>query len=172
MKKVLALLLAVILVATFSLNAVMMVSAAGPQIVVSSVQSAPDETVDVAINLVNNPGIASLKLKVAFPSDLSLTAVQYNNAGLGGQSQAPSKLTSPVTLNWFNGGANTNGDMVFATLKFTVAANATEGDKNITVTYDQDDVYNIDEDDVVFEVVNGKVAVTGCPPTCVAFSMP
>ena len=161
MKRILSVLLAVVLVATFSLSTVALVAAENePKLVVSSAEATPGDTVDVTISLVNNPGVASIKLKAAFPSDLTLTSVEFNT-GLGGQSQAPSKFTSPVTLNWFNGGANTNGDMVFATLKFTVADNAKNGEKDITISYDQDDVYNIDEDDVVFATVDGKVTVTG-----------
>ena len=163
MKKILAVLLAVALVATLALSAVMTASAGDPaKLVVSTATAKKGETKDITISMVNNPGVASLKLSVAFPSDLTLNSVTYNDAGLGGQSQAPAKLTSPATLNWFNGGANTNGDMVYATLSFTVASDATEGDKAIEISYQQDNVYNIDEEDVVFAIENGKITVVSC----------
>ena len=162
MKKVLAILLAVALIATLSISAVITASAGNdPTLVVSTETATKGATKDITISMVNNPGVASLKLSLTFPSDLTLNSVAYN-AGLGGQSQAPAKLTSPVTLNWFNGGANTNGDMVYATLNFTVSNEATEGDKAIEISYKQDNVYNIDEEDVVFGITNGKITVVGC----------
>lgn len=163
MKKILAVLLAVALVATLSFSVVMTASAAGdPTLAISSATATKGETKDITIDIVNNPGVASIKLEVTFPSDLTLTAVAYNNAGLGGMSQAPQKLTSPVTLNWFNGGADTNGDMNYATLTFKVADDAATGDKDITATYEQRNVYNIAEQDVVFTITNGKITVVDC----------
>ncbi|MBO7519382.1 MAG: hypothetical protein J6T73_01270, partial [Clostridia bacterium] len=165
MKKVLSVLLAVILVATLSFNAVMLVSATSPQIIVSSTEAAPGETVDVTIALKNNPGVSSMKLKVAFPADLTLNKpITYNITEAGGQATQPGKVTSPATLNWVSPFEDVVGDYTFATLSFTVADTATAGDKAITVTYNQDDVYNLDEDDVVFAVTDGKITVTA--PSC------
>ena len=39
----------------------------------------------------------------------------------------PQDFDSPVTLNWFNGLADTYGDLVYATLTFTVSGTAAEG---------------------------------------------
>ncbi|MBO4734006.1 MAG: hypothetical protein J5662_05960, partial [Clostridia bacterium] len=160
MKKILAVLLAVVLVATLSLSAVMLVSATSPQIVVSSVEANPGDTVDVTISLQNNPGLSSMKLKVAFPEGITLNKpVTYDITSAGGQATQPGKVTSPATLNWVSPFEDVTGDQTFATLSFTVADDATPGDKAITVTYDQADVYNLAEDDVVFGITNGKITV-------------
>lgn len=76
MKKILAVLLAVALVATLSLSAVMTASADGdPTIVISSRSATRGSEVDVTISLINNPGIGSMRLSIAFPSDLTLVSV-------------------------------------------------------------------------------------------------
>lgn len=134
-----------------------------PQIVVGCKKVRPGGTVDVTVSLKNNPGIASLKLKVDFDSDLTLTGVAYNDS-TGGNYQQPQTMKSPVILNWYNGAANSNGDFVFATLTFNVNDNAQIGNKPITVTYDPDDVYNIDENNIVFAVVNGNIDVVNYMP--------
>ena len=134
-----------------------------PQIVFENKKARAGNTVDVNISLKNNPGIASMKIKVAFDSDLALTGIVYNDA-IGGSSQQPQNLNSPVVLNWYNGAANSNGDFVFATLTFEVSDYAQVGNKRITATYDPDDLYNIDEDNIEFAVVAGNIEVISYIP--------
>ena len=164
MKKILAVILAVALVATLSISAVMTVSAGDPaKIVVSEATVTKGSTTSITIKLVNNPGLASMKLKVAFPEGITMNSpVDYTITAAGGQATQPQKFTSPVTLNWVSPFADVTGDQTFATLSFTVASDATEGDKEIAVTYAQEDVYNLAEDDVVYDIVNGKITVVSC----------
>ena len=160
MKRIISCLLAILLLV--SISSQMFAAAAaedGPTFTVSSEQACPGQPVRITIRMDNNPGIASIKLKVRFDSDLILDSITYNEA-LGGMSQQPEKLTGPVTLNWFNGDADTTGDMVYAVLDFTVAQTASGGEHTISVSYDEDDVYNIAEDDVNFAVVNGGINVS------------
>lgn len=159
MKKIISSLLAILLLLSISYGTP--VAAAGetePTFTVSSGQANPGKNVNIRIRIDNNPGIASAKLKVQFDSALTLTGVTYNQS-LGGMSMQPQKLESPVTLNWFNGAQDTTGDMIYATLKFKVAQNATPGFHDITVTYDPNDVYNIEEQNIDFQVQNGGVLV-------------
>ena len=194
MKRVLAVIISVALIATLSLGVSMFVSAYGadPTIVVSSETVCQGSTVDVKISLKNNPGIASMKLQVSFPEGLSLVSlgedtydgnyvtidgepdtestdvtdwVKYDIADVKGSVFQPEKGTSPVTLNWVSPLENVTGDVTFATLKFKAAENATLGDKDITVTYDAEDVFKLvdgaePEENVTFKVENGKVTVT------------
>ncbi len=150
--------LTVLLVVTMLLSAIPVFANGNPSFVVESVTAKAGETIDVTISVVNNPGIASIKLKVNYDTNLILNSVTYNTA-IGGMSMQPQKLNSPVTLNWFNGIADTNGDWVFATLSFTVADTATVGTCPITVTYEADNVYNIAEENITFEIENGGVAI-------------
>ena len=130
-----------------------------PQFVVSDKEAKRGETIEVTIALKNNPGIASIIMSVAYDSNaLTLTEVTYNSS-MGGQTVQPQTMSSPVKLYWINGFANTNGDVVFVTLKFTVKNDASLGDHNITLSYNADDVYDISETNLPFEIVNGKVTV-------------
>ena len=130
-----------------------------PTFVTNSVTASAGEEVEITIGLKNNPGIASIKLSVVFPEELILNKVTYNNAELGGMSQKPKDLTSPLTLNWFNGSEDSFGDCVFATLLFKVDDNAKPGTYDIMISYEQNNVYNIAEEFVEFDVENGKVEV-------------
>ncbi len=135
-----------------------------PKILISDIEGMPGDTVTVTVSLKNNPGIASMKLKIAYGSELTLTAVEYNTA-IGGQSQQPQSMASPVTLNWFNGSANSTGDFVFATLTFKISDNATEDSICvISATFNPNDVYDVDLENVDFAVQNGSITVTSYIP--------
>ncbi len=135
-----------------------------PTIVIGSVEGAAGDTVKVTVSLKNNPGVASLKLNITYPSGLTLTAIEYNSA-IGGQSQQPQNMSSPVTLNWFNGTADSKGDFVYATLTFKISDSAAENAVySINATFNPDDVYNTDLDNVDFSVQSGKVTVINYIP--------
>ncbi|MBQ8814982.1 MAG: bacterial Ig-like domain-containing protein [Lachnospiraceae bacterium] len=140
------------------------VDAEAPQIVVESKSALPGETITVTISVKNNPGIASMKLKVAYDEILTLNSITYNSE-IGGQSQQPQSMSSPITLNWFNGAGDSEGDWVFATLTFEVSEEAQEGDAaEISVSYDLLDLYNIAEESISFSVVNGTVEISDYLP--------
>ena len=135
-----------------------------PQIIVESKTASPGDSVDVTIALKNNPGVASMKLKVAFDSLLTLENISYNSS-IGGQSQQPQSMTSPVTLNWYNGSADSEGDWTFATLTFKVSEDvAADTTANVIVTYNADDVYDISETNIDFAVQNGEIIIADYLP--------
>ena len=95
---------------------------------------------------------------------MTLTGVTYNSE-IGGQFQQPQSMASPVTLNWFNGTSDTEGDWIFATLFFVVSENAqTNSSVNISASYDPEDVYDITETNIAFDVVNGVISVMAHMP--------
>lgn len=130
-----------------------------PAFQVETVQAKAGDTVTVQISALNNPGIASVKFLMEYDTQkLELTKIVYNN-NWGGMFQQPQTMNSPVTLTWFDGtGDYTVKDSVFATLTFAVLEGVS-GDADITLTYDPEDVYNITETNVYFDVENGKVQV-------------
>jgi hypothetical protein len=134
-------------------------------LVLSSEEAMAGETVDVVVNLSNNPGITSLVFKVYYDQSLlTLTKVTYNT-GMGGQTVSPKILTSPVTLYWVNGLEDYSGDGLFATLTFTVSENAKEGDvAAITVSHNPDDVFNVKEENVGMNITAGQITVINYVP--------
>lgn len=114
----------------------------------------------ITISIKNNPGITSAKLNVEFDGDLTLESVAFSS-NLGTMTQHSEPLTSPVTINWFNGLTDFKNDTEFATLTFTVSKSAANGGHDIIVTYDKNDVFNVDEKNIDFAVANGIVMVSG-----------
>lgn len=131
----------------------------------ASVSGSPGSEVKLKIDISDNPGIASLKLIAEFGTDVELQSVVFNGE-LGGQSQQPQTMESPVTMNWFNGAANFTGENAnFVTLTFRISESAEEGSVSpVTLSYNPDDIYNIDEENVDVEVTNGSITVLSCIP--------
>ena len=130
-----------------------------PAFVVDNVEAEPGAK-NVAVNVFvkNNPGIASILLDIGYDkSVLTLKAFSYNSVALAGTMTVPFNASaSQPSLSMVSGTSNINGDFLFATLYFDVADNAS-GKQNITLSYDENNVYNIDEDNIKFVVMNGSV---------------
>lgn len=162
MKKIICILTAILLSALLVCPAC--VSAAGnPTFEVSSVSAARNEGAEVTISVKNNPGITSAKLIVNFDPDLTLKKVEYGKdfASNAMQPQKDKMSESPVTLNWVLGLSDFGGDGVFATLTFAADGKAKAGDHKISVTYNENDVFNLKEENVKFSTVDGVFTVTG-----------
>ena len=110
--------------------------------------------------LKKNPGVTSALMKISFDnSALELVSMTYN-AELGGTTIPNASNSSPVTAYWADNFTDVQGDVVFVTLSFNVSANAKKGDYEIVVTYDADDLFNAAEENVHFDVINGKITVS------------
>ena len=135
------------------------------KITVSNHEVLAGGTIKVTVSIKENPGVASLILKVAYDNSLlTLTNVEYNSA-IGGQTVNPSDLNSPVTLYWINAFGNMSDDVVFATLTFKVNENAMAGaSSNIVVSYNSDDIYNINEVNIPLDIQNGTVTIIDYVP--------
>lgn len=135
-----------------------------PTFAISSVSGAPGETVSVTVSTVNNPGITSINGKISYDkSILTLTGVTYST-DFGGTTVAPQNLNvSPVTVNWIRAmGPDCTLNAPFVTLTFKISETASKGSSStISMTYDADNVYNLNENNVHFDVINGSVTVSG-----------
>ena len=133
-----------------------------PKIVVGEVKGRAGEIVEVQVRLVNNPGIAAMKLSFEYDKD-----VLTFDEGLIGSGFAERGSTNIIdnngiiSLNWVampkvNYAEN---DVIYATLKFTIKSDAAVGDSSLSITYDPDNVYDKNEDNVEFIVENGNVKI-------------
>ena len=160
-KRIISFLLTVVLLA--SLVAVPVNANSEPTIIVSNEEGMVGSTVEVAIDLANNPGIICAQLTVNYNAN-ALELVEVNDTGLlPGQLHTPA-LASPYTLTWTNGTAasdfTVNGTIV--KLKFMIKEAAAIGEVyNITVSYDYDnyEIYNFNFDPITFTIQNGSVKV-------------
>lgn len=132
-----------------------------PTIVVSTASAkAGDKGVEITVALQNNPGVTSMLLRIAFDSSaLELVSMSYNPT-IGGTGIPNASYQSPVTAYWADGFQNVTGDWIFVTLCFNVSATATAGDYAISIAYDADDIYNVEETNVAFDIINGKITVS------------
>ena len=132
-----------------------------PTIVVSSAEASAGATnVEITVSLKNNPGVTSMLLQIAFDDDvLDLASMTYNTE-IGGTGIPLQSTASPVKVYWAEGFTNVTGDWVLVTLNFNISNSATAGDYGITVTYNADDVFNADEVNVDFDIINGKITVS------------
>lgn len=124
---------------------------------VESVAANHGDSVQVKIDIANNPGIASLKFDVKYDEYLTLTNVEFNSA-FGSYVTAPTPYKNPQTISMISPlkEIGTNGN--FAVLTFSVSNNMPEKYRaDITVTYDEDDIFNAEYNNVPVEVVNGCV---------------
>lgn len=176
MKKILSMMIVILMM--LQLLPMQIFAADSPAFVMDNVSGMHGNTVSVNISLVNNPGIASTTLIISFDQEaVTLTDIVFNSAELGGIPQLPpkkdGKYNSGSKLVWINGGENTYGDMVFATLTFQIDTEVV-GEYDITMTYDPDDVYDITETNIDFAIENGSITVTEAPkedlPDSITFS--
>ncbi len=131
----------------------------GPTISVESVKIQPGKSVEVDISLNNNPGIASMVCNVSYDTNvLALTNVAYGD-DFASKGVEPYINGSPVKLVWSDVTEQTT-DSVFATLTFTVSDTAESGTTtNVTLSYSQGDICDIDENDVDFTIENGTITI-------------
>ena len=122
--------------------------------------NAGDKDVAVEISVKNNPGVASIAFDVIYDTDhLKMTDFQYNPTAISGSATVPfHDDVLPPHLSMVNINTNQTGDWAFATLYFEVASDA-KGGYPIVLTYDEDNVYNIEETSIPFKVVNGIITV-------------
>lgn len=126
---------------------------------VSSATVAPGETAEITLSLENNPGLASAKVIVSYDSYLTLTGVRFPS-GVWSNQSAVTPYKNPQIISVLNPLSNVVGNVTIATLTFKVAENAPNGyTANIALTYDEDDFFNVDYDNVPFVVNEGAITV-------------
>lgn len=134
-----------------------------PLFTVDTVTAAPGQTVTVAVRIKNNPGIVSAKVKLAYDTTLlkaeSIEAGEFESISFG-------PLTgSALVMNFMDSihpNNTTNG--VLANVTFTLSATAPAGEIPLTLTYNANDVFNADFENVFFEIASGKIVVPSYEP--------
>ena len=159
LKRPLSLFTAIAMMLTTTFSALPVMAEGVPTFAVSSATANPGDTVDITINIENNPGIAGATITVDFGDALSLTGIPNAYVG-GGSLTGPQSypVTKSAKLVWFNF-SNISKDGRFATLTFAVSENAMEGTYPIRVEYEADDVSDQDGNNVTFQVSNGSITI-------------
>lgn len=130
----------------------------GPTIIVGRADSsAGKKNVAVTVAVMNNPGISSLGLNVSYSQYLTLKDVKYNK-DIKGEAMKPGNFESATKLTWLSPFEDVDGDWIIATLYFDVSEEAV-GDLPISVTYNANNIYNMEEENISFDVIDGAIAI-------------
>ena len=162
--------LAIILTLVMLLTAIPAVSASAESaltVTVATVSGMPGTAVQVDVSIKNNPGIAAFALDVDYDKDnLTLTDFSYNTEALAGASTTPFNAAASVPcLMAINYAQNMTGDFTLATLTFQIKETAGENvSAPITLSYDEDNIYDIEENNVPCIIEDGAVNIITCIP--------
>lgn len=159
MKKLIALILSFLLLMTTAVNLALAVAADTPVMTVGSVESYQGDTVTLYVTLENNPGFSAASVKIDFDN----TNITLINAELC-EGFAAGAFVSYDNLPYitFVKSENTT-ESEFLKLTFTIAENAELGDISVTVLYTEGDISDIDENNVNFNIVPGKISIKEKP---------
>lgn len=132
----------------------------GGAILVGSVTAQAGDNVVIPIDIISNPGFASMKLSVTYDSALTLTGIQ--DAGVLGDAVHSSDYTlNPYVLFWNNGTVTENFEVTgtIVNLYFTVDENVASGTYSVDVSYGVYGIVDVDMSEVPFTITNGGVTV-------------
>lgn len=119
------------------------------------------DTVEVEVNLVENPGIVSLYLAIGYDANvLQLNSV--TNQGLLPDYQSGALTNNPVAVSWEDPVTTVDHVQTGTLVKvsFTILDNAKPGDTEITVgQYGNNTPYDVNLNDRTFEYHSGKVTI-------------
>jgi len=136
-----------------------------PTFSVSSAKAKPGDTVELTVDMSNNPGITSLMVSVSY-NDSYISLASYpvfsdiftESLGSGDLAMIPYNLLCMEDVE------DITEDGTLATLTFKVAENAPSGDYTVAISYEEEAVFNVKLEDVFFETVAGKITVEGDIP--------
>ena len=132
-----------------------------PTLKVADVSAKAGQTVQLPINIVNNPGIAGAILTVSYDSKLTLSEAGNGEAFSFLQFSAPGKYTNPCKFAWDSEDGETKENGAVLYLTFEVPATAKSGDVfEISCSYRTGDIFNNNWDDVTLDVIGGTITVS------------
>lgn len=161
------------LIATFTAFAVVLSGMALAQSQVSADESKPTiyatevsanagETAYVSVGLENNTGIVSAQINVEYDKDVVELVGVKDSGVFDNQWHNNDTSKNPYTLSWGSDTAKENitfnGEI--ALLEFKVLDSAKKGTVcPIKITFDEENIYDFDLQNVVFETVDGSITV-------------
>ncbi len=140
------------------------------------INAVPGEEVDITIKFVNNSTISSAKLILTYDPRLSVVLDEYEEPcatiEIGDElDQTTQKAITYRTdddiliLNWLTARGEVTGDTVYATVRFKIADNAEDNEfLPIIAMINPDDIFDINGDNIDYNLVNGGVEVKSVKP--------
>ncbi|MBQ6884761.1 MAG: hypothetical protein IJN56_03385 [Clostridia bacterium] len=130
---------------------------------VSDSRVAPGGEIDVVVSLDSNPGITGASLWLDYDSTM-FEIVEFVDAALDGRSVECSETDNdPAIIRWI-GYDDSIATGTLVTITFRVKDDAVDGVYDITLSTNQDEVFDKDFDDVAYNLTNSSIKVsTRCP---------
>ncbi len=130
---------------------------------VSSVKGAPGNVVLVDVSIDSNPGITGASLWLDYNSDV-LQIDEFFTESLGGRVVETSPDDKdPAIIRWI-GYEDSYATGTLVTIAFKIKDDAIDGDYALTLSTNQDEVFDQDYDDVAYNLTNGIFKVSSrCP---------
>lgn len=136
-----------------------------PTMTLSSATAKAGDTVDLTINVSNNPGFTATIVRVSYDSTYITLAARATNGELFTSCTPGGNISSnPYQIVFNDGFDDITANGVLANLSFKVADDAPAGEYPITLSYSEDDTYNVEFDYITFEMVSGKITVESDAP--------
>ena len=118
------------------------------------------KTVDVNINITNNPGISGAKFSISFDNNLTLVGVSEEGGAFKALDYtAPETLSSPCFFNWDSLNAVSENDGTIVTLTFEASPESVNENLDINISYNYGDIYDTDLNSIVVTMVSGSLNV-------------
>ena len=131
----------------------------GAAIAVSSVTAEPGQSVEVPVQIMNNPGLAGAKFTLSFDSALTLTGAVSGEAFSDLQYTKPGKFVSPCNFTWDSESGEVAENGTVLVLTFQVPVDAAGKTYDLICTYRYGDMYDEDLNDVAFTMISGSISV-------------
>ena len=167
--KIISALLVFVMLLTIIPAGMISVGAVSPRatINVDSVSVLPGSTVEVNVEIQNNPGILGATLELSYGEGLTLTGATQGEALDCLTMTKPGRFTSPCKFAWDGQEISDSQikDGVILTLTFEVAENTTSSTAlPVEISYDYGDVVDGNLNPITLDISNGQVTVIDYTP--------
>lgn len=161
-KRLLSVIMALIMVLTVLPISMVAFAADTATVSVESVNAVPGSTVDVNVNLTNNPGIMAAAFTITYDDGLTLVDAKSGDAFSALSMTKPESFSSPCKFAWdaLDLAEEDIKDGTILTLTFDVAENIeANSNLNVKITYSSKDIIDSNIQSVPLNVNNGKVTI-------------
>ncbi len=158
-KRFLSVILVALLVLTCIPTNVFATSIADALVTVENEHAAAGSTVEVSVNISNNPGVAGATFTLDYHEDLTLIDAVGGMAFSTLDYTKPGTFSNPCNFTWDSENAEATANGEFLKLVFKVSEEVEKNQKlNIDISYRFGDVFN-NEKDLTIDISNGSVVV-------------
>ena len=128
-------------------------------ITVSNATAKAGDTIDIAVELSNNSNIAGMLLKLSYDNNLELKKITKGDTLDTLTFTPPADLSkNSITLLW-DGVESDSSNGTILILTFAIKDTAEKGTYNVSLNYNQGDIYDNDLNDIDVRIENGNITV-------------